>query len=128
MNDAVGEEIQRNNKLTKGKGCNVESGVILDPDSNSSKSKMRKEKNRKLYDSMQKEKRRMYERKIKMNKKVDFHRRERKRELAIQRRVTKEGSKKMNKNNEKRKFLEGEEKEAKRLCNRKYDEKQVGAD
>jgi len=100
MNDAVEEEIQRNNKLTKGKGCNVESGVILDPDSNSSKSKMRKEKNRKVYDSMRKEKRRIYERKIKMNKKVDFHRRERKRELAIQQMVTKEGLEKMKKHNE----------------------------
>ena len=61
--------------------------------------------------------------KIRLDKEGDLTRRQRKRNLAIERRKTKEGVERMRKNNEKRKDLEGDEKKAQRKRNKQYEEK-----
>ena len=55
------------------------------------------------------------------DKEGDLIRRQRKRNLAIERRKTKEGKERMRKNNEKRKDLEGDEKKARRKRDKQYE-------
>lgn len=55
------------------------------------------------------------------DKEGDLIRRQRKRNLAIERRKTKDGNERMTKNNEKRKFDEEENKKAKRKRRKQYE-------
>ena len=57
------------------------------------------------------------------DKEGDLIRRQRKRNLAIEQRKTKEGMERMGKNSEKRKDLEGDEKKAQRKRNKQHEEK-----